>query len=413
MYNKKILIISNNPLSYTYNNGKTILSYFDCLDSKYISQLYFSFQYPEVNDYHYFQITDYDVIKGRIYQNLRGREKFENNISSQNKMSIKKYVGRNYLFLIIRELIWFNSWKSNKLDKWLNDHKPDVIFFVAGDTGFAYNICNYIVKKFNCKLAVYITDDYIIERKKETILQRIYRIYIYKKLKQCLKNANLLITVSPIMKQVYKEKFNWDSIIAVNMSDNLYEEQCREKKDDIIHFAYSGSLYYGRNKTLELLAKSIEIFNEKYKIKSCLDIYTFSNDFNDLFNLPYVYYKGALNQIQLKKELNRIDILVFVESFDIEQIEKTRLSLSTKVPEYLSLKKPILTIGPEGIGSIEYLKDVSFYINSIDNLTEKIIKFIDNRNIQKILTDKAYNKYIKYHNKKKNQKILLDKLLED
>ncbi len=46
-----------------------------------------------------------------------------------------------------------------------------------------------------------------------------------------------------------------------------------------------------------------------------------------------------------------------MESFDKKFVMSTRLSLSTKIPEYLNANKPILAYGPDGISSLEYLKD--------------------------------------------------------
>ena len=81
--------------------------------------------------------------------------------------------------------------------------------------------------------------------------------------------------------------------------------------------------------------------------------------------------------VQLKVRLNSCDYPVFVESFDKKQVEKTRLSFSTKIPEYLSLRKPIIAIGPRGIGSMDCLSKVAICINNVSEMKSKIRMLIN------------------------------------
>ena len=52
----RLLIISNNVLSETNNNGKTILSYFDTIPKEQVAQLYFSGECPQIEGYRYYQL---------------------------------------------------------------------------------------------------------------------------------------------------------------------------------------------------------------------------------------------------------------------------------------------------------------------------------------------------------------------
>ena len=63
---ERLLIISNNVLSTTNNNGKTILSCIDSIPQDQVQQLYFSNETPTVSGYRYFKISDTDVIRTRF-----------------------------------------------------------------------------------------------------------------------------------------------------------------------------------------------------------------------------------------------------------------------------------------------------------------------------------------------------------
>ena len=69
----KILVISNNVLSPTRNNGKTILSFIEGIDKACVRQLYFNGEKPSVEGYSYYQLSDHDVMYGICKKERRGQ----------------------------------------------------------------------------------------------------------------------------------------------------------------------------------------------------------------------------------------------------------------------------------------------------------------------------------------------------
>lgn len=400
--NDKLLIISNNPLSENSNNGKTIYSYIDSVPKENIAQLYFSSEIPSILGYNYFQITDKDVLKGILSPNKRGREVIGKVKMISFNQEYKKGIPKNTFTRIIREIIWRKNWKSKQLNTWLEKFKPTAIFFVGGDSIFAYNICNYISKKYNARLTLYITDDYIMPRKKENIFSKKRREIIAKKIEETLELSNEFFTVSHPMQQAYKRKFGRDSNVIVNMTDDLKKEK-DIKIDDKIILVYAGSLYYGRDDVCGEIALAIKKYNRYGKKKAFFKIYTNvepSIESKKKFEIEDVCkFCGSLKKDELIREFNKATILVFVESFDEEQIEKTKYSLSTKVPEYLSVGKPILAVGPSGIGSMEYLSDCAFNINNRNDIESGILDLLINEKLREKISVLGEEKYKLFHNK--------------
>jgi hypothetical protein len=54
--------------------------------------------------------------------------------------------------------------------------------------------------------------------------------------------------------------------------------------------------------------------------------------------------------------LRRADVLVHVESFGAAERRYTRLSVSTKIPQYLWAARPILAYGPGEVASCQYVQ---------------------------------------------------------
>ena len=405
---KRLLIISNNVLSTTNNNGKTILSFINGVQNLEVAQLYFSGEVPKVGPYKYYQISDKDIIKGLLKTEKRGKEVTACPQTDYfDDFSIKKKVGRNTFTLLCREVLWHNKWKSKGLSKWLDQVHPDAIFFVAGDALFAYDICASIYKKYGSRLTVYVTDDYVMPRKDDNHINTIRRNCIRNALRNILKDADCFYTVSESMKLEYREVFRKDSYLAINMTEDMKDTSYKKNEKETI-FTYAGSFYYKRFEVLGKLANAIKKYNNGHpNSKAKLMLYSNSEPTEDIKHVLEIdgvsEYGGSLNSEQLRMRLNTSDILVFVESFELEQIEKVKYSLSTKVPEYMSLGKPILAIGPDESGSIKYLKDIAVCVNNEEMIYSTIKELLDNDIMRLRYGNMSRKKYLCLHNSKKLQ----------
>ena len=403
---KRLLIISNNPLSNTNANGKTILSYFDSIPQSQIRQLYFRDEKPTIDGYQYFRISDKDVIRGIVSQQKRGGVVFPN-LAQENQnravVDTSSTVKINNTTRLLREGLWWKKWNSKKLVKWLDEFSPTTVFFVAGDSGFAYDICMYVVNRYRARLSVYITDDYIIPRKHESLVLKVRRSLIKSKMMRSVKKADSFFTISNIMRNEYVRVFGIDSKIVVNMPDKIQQHEEKDNKNEYV-LLYVGALNYGRFETIHLIAKAISRYNgANHAKKAILRIFTNKVPSSEVLKKICIVnaseYGGSLNRDELNIMLSKADILVFVESFEEEQIEKTRLSLSTKVPEYLSAGKPILAVGPSNIGSMEYLREVAACCNKKEEIYNNLENLLNDRSTRMELSERAYKKFQMYHDK--------------
>lgn len=409
----RILIISNNVISYNKNNGKTILSYFENFNKSNVRQLYFSNEIPEIAGFNYFQLSDRDVIKGRFDENKRGR------VIHRVTFNNEQYKHKDFMFnkeygdiaRLCREIIWIKAWKSKHLLKWLDEFKPNIIFFVAGDCLFSYNIYIDLIKRYKGHGVLYITDDYVESNKNDNIIRSFRKKLILKKISESLSYTSSFCTISNIMRSAYVDLFGRDSFVVVNMPETMKLKKIMKNNDSIIRFIYAGSLYYGRRELLTRIADTLlEYKKENPNVVIRFDIYSNNCNTDFKYNELCEFKKGiAINRLKL--ELNQSDVLVFCESFNPIFIDKTKYSLSTKIPEYLSLGKPILTVGPSMISSINYLSDVSYCIDSEDLLKEGLYAFLNNREKWAIYSSWAEKKFQHNHDKDKNLKLFISKAL--
>lgn len=409
----RILIISNNSFSVTNNNGKTLASFFDRYPSKKIAQLYFNSEVPTDTYYNnYFRITDSEIVKSvvgnrnDVGEKINAVKTHENHELSKGIHNFINSIKNNNIARIVREFFWKSGkWKTDTLNNWLDEFSPNVIFLCAGDSVFTYDITKYIQKRFDSKLVVYITDDYVLPRKNLSPFWWFRRNIVLGKMEFTVQRSDLFITISKKMKDSYKELFGKESIIAVNMTESLRDESISAEENEMINLVYTGGLHFKRYLTLNSLAKALLKYNENpsNKKKAYIKIYSGQlpdNKIKKYLNLEGASeYCGSLNPMELKAVLNSCDIPIHVESFDKRSIASTRLSISTKISEYLSIGKPVLAIGPKDVASMEYLSDIAFCITNPNEIQDELTQLLNNNELLKSLAKEALKAYEKNHKK--------------
>ncbi|UNW04350.1 hypothetical protein [Acinetobacter indicus] len=408
---KKILIISNNVLSSQNNNGKTLLSFFKDHPKSHLAQLYFS---SEKLDGDYvstsYRISDKDVLKAAFsYKKKAGAElsyvKSSGEILKKESSRVKVGNFKNSnLARLLRELVWkISSINHQSLSKWVADFNPDVIFFCAGDSLFAYDIYQTVCSYFpNIKKVVYITDDYILPRETLNLFWLLRRRLTYSKMKKAVVEADVFVTISEEMRIEYKKLFNKDSILAFNMSTDLKIDDFKKTARSDLLLVYAGGLHFKRWGTLAVLARALKRFNNENNRKVTLEIYSHQNVDSDILREIEIQgvsrFCGSLDERGVQYALNNADILVHAESFEKKCIESTRLSISTKIAEYISIGSKILAVGPSSLASMKFLASSAVCINDFNTIDFKVKELLDDGFCLKQDLDILKNKMLKNKN---------------
>lgn len=406
MNEKRVLVVSNNVFSDIKNNGKTLKSFFRKFKEENIAQLFFSNEQIQIKEnYNFYSISERNFFNIMNKKNNLS-ETIDNFTIKTNKTPIKR---------IIREFIWKTKfWRKKELENWIMNFKPDIIFFCAGDSIFAYDIIKYILKITNAKLVTYVTDDYFLPRKHSEITEKIRLFFVRNKFIDCLENTQLLITISQKMSNEYKHIFDKESLVFSNIPESLFDDTIKiEKKDEYFHIVYAGGLHLNRWRTLVELIKNISIINKSYEKKIFIDIYSTTEINHEIIkqlNTVFSKFHGRLSKNEIKVVLNNADALLHVESFLPSDIEKTKLSISTKISEYLSIKKPIIVLGPSSIASVEFLTGSAIVFDEFSNINKnELIKLLYSESYRDKLvnsSEKLYSSLFKTNNTETFYKII-------
>lgn len=379
----KLLIISHNLYDVTNNIGKTLVSLLSGWPNERLAQIYFRNDMPSYNYCEeYFCITDKDIAKSVLSLRTKpagsARVKQENFAISDAENSLYKLGNRRKpIISLLRDCAWdLAAWKSKNLDQWLDRVAPDMILFVPNDYALAYKVALYVEERTHVPVIPFYMDDSFYYDSYIGPVDNIRRIGIRKLAKEIHHHTNRLLTICDKMSEEYQRRFDIPCKAFVNSV--TIAEYPKKKDGEKIIISYLGNLHSNRWKAILDVADALEsahydpqeVFIRIYSNSLLEDKVMANFDSN-----PYIEFCGSIPASQVLEKQLESDILLHVEAFDKKSRASTRLSLSTKIPEYMSTGVPILAYGPNDIASIQYLKekDVAQVCSSEQELKRGII----------------------------------------
>lgn len=438
---KKILIISHNPISLKQNNGKTLKSFLNDIPPQNIAQIYINGDYIDYDSCNiFFKINELGIIKksfiketniGSVYENKGTDIKINYANNKKNNLINNKSIGirntaRNLSKRPFVEIIRSFFWKRAKpiddvlLRKFLDDFNPDVILYqtsnIAGYSDFVLNVKKYT----NSELVLTITDDYLTRKYNFSIFDYYRTRELNKKYEECIKESKAVFVIGNKMMEEYRKKFpEGKYYIAMNTYDKTISSKEYKPKKNRFQILFAGNLGLSRWKTLVSLGKVLDSISTDFSIE--LKICSLSNidckikrSFEKIRCINFI---GALDGDELRKEKENSDMLLHVESFNKKDKIVTRLSISTKIYEYINSNRCILAIGPSDVASIEYIKDNNLgYVlcsKKYNEWSAGLKNIIGNTNLLYKYIDNCRKFSVQHHDSKKNIKKIQNIIIGD
>ena len=408
----KILVISSNGFSKILNNGKTLEAMFSLFDKSNLCQIITRPQtlidFDFCNSFYY--ITEPQVLKSIFNNKPVGG-------ILQPKQSIKSAVSLNSLIkfnkklpLLTRDLVSnIKTWQNPILHKWLKNEKPDLIFLVGGSK-FLHSLALYIKEYLNIPLVTFFTDDYIIYPRYSGLFGKLHYRLLLKSYKDIMDLSSLNFVIGTLMSKEYDKFFNKKFFSIMNSLP--LEEYILPKIDNKrIIISYFGGLHLNRWKMIARLGTLLP--------KNCLlNVYSASvltDEIGLAFENSGIVFRGCVTGKDLRTAMLESDALLHVESDDEKNRLLTRLSVSTKIPEYLMAGRCIIGFGPSEVASMLELSanNVGFVIDSSsdnDAIITALKSLFSNHNNLIKYGKKAYDFAVLKYDRVKNAGIFYKKL---
>ena len=151
-----------------------------------------------------------------------------------------------------------------------------------------------------------------------------------------------------------------------------------------LKLAYAGNLLYGRMDTIKRIVQALELYDPTGE-KVLFEVYSntsLSYDEKKFFDEKIsTHFMGCLDYEIIKDRLSSADVVLHAESFEEEQILKTKYSFSTKIIDCLQSGSVLLAVGPCELASISYIKKIpgAHVIDCQNNLETEVVRFLEDR----------------------------------
>lgn len=325
----------------------------------------------------YFSISPINILKnlftpwriGREFRLENKRERAQENEAEKKLVKLSKsckFFSFLYYFLYSTRL-----WLNRRIKLFLKTANPDIVFGFGVPDIFNYELIKYIKQNMKVPVITYFVDNHYSENVNFWNINKIRR---NKRLSELSLMSDKCYAISQRMCDTYSSIMHMDFSL---LTKGCYIREIRAKNNNPLRIVYAGNLYYGREKVLINLVSILKSINQAEKHKCYLDIYTVSQLSDDIKSKLNVDGNSSLHTPKPYEEIIKIqsesDIVLYVDSFDKEQIEKVKYSFSTKITDCLQSGSMVLAIGPSSIASIDFLKKVPGVVIVTDMLDLKPI----------------------------------------
>lgn len=416
----RVLIVGTVPYN-EKSTSRAFQSYFCNWEKENLAQIFSNTKRPAKGHCGtLFQITDQKLVKRRMNRSLDTGEVFydkdlpeewtDNSIEVNSSVFSKLYswgTKKRPIVYLIRKHVWIKRyWCTDKLNKWLDEFKPQCVFLSFSDDFFISEIALYVAEKYNIPIVSSIGDDYYFEFKFS--LSPLYYIYKYqyrKLIRKVFEHKGSAIYIGDKIRDKYNSHFGLDGK-TVYLTSSIQRKQF--KKIDRLNpkIIYCGNIRLGRNTSLDDIGYALGKISSDYM----LDIYSNENDYKyyKLFEKnKNVRFHGSIPYSEVQKEIISSDIVVVVEGFKNREVRITRYSLSTKVADSLASGSNILVYGSIECGAIEYTQSTESAVvcTKKDDLVSCVTDLIVSTDYQRRNYDNSIRVTQQYHNLEQSSSI--------
>ncbi|UUZ61041.1 hypothetical protein [Nocardioides sp. B-3] len=367
--------MSHNPFSDLQSNGKTLSAFFQSWPQDRPAQLYFTLDEPAFTVCsRFYRVTDLDMLKATLGRTGSAGPVLPTSVAFD--AAGKQRLHTNPLYRLARRVLqqrwpaalmvrsWFwrgRRWETPQLERWLDEVDPDIIFFQSSNCTFAFDVVERICERRNLPLILETTDDYLTPLHALDPIERIQQRRISGAYQRAVTRSAAVIAIGDRMAEEYAHRFGGDYAVAMNSVESLAEKllEVATEPPFVLHFAGNPGL--NRWRVLAAIGAALDTLADEHGIDTRLEIFSLvepeASVLTELTSSPRVTFLGQADAEELAKRRSVAALLVHVESFDRKNQHITRLSVSTKIPEYLSSGRCVLAVGPAAVASIGYPVD--------------------------------------------------------
>ena len=284
------------------------------------------------------------------------------------------------------------------MTEWVAEQKADFVYAVFGNRLSLIPIYLHLMDSTKLPCVIHVVDDWI-SKSYFGVFDPIFAKILNKKFEEILKKAAAVFVISDAMAEEYKSRYGIESYVFHNPVPSAKWDQVRydDTAGDHVHrIVYFGTVEGYHEEGIERLNIAIDILHRR-GIKAICEIYGNVRDSGALdrfIKYQYVECKGYIEYEKLPSLISGSDILFLPLSFKSRMRKALRLSIPTKLTEYMLCPQPMIVFAPEQLALTRYAKDkeIAYLVtkNSANELADALISLIQNKSLRTKISKRAY-----------------------
>lgn len=417
MFYPRILIVSNNCLSKSDSNGRTLGNFVSAWPKENVAQFCI---HDRDKDWdvcsNYYVISDAQAVKAFVLgKKFDGRKTVcEKEAAVSSRTAMKKGVARTPASMLLRDITWKSlRWKKETFDSWVDEFDPEVVLFQAGDLPAFYDIAVKLAKDRNIPLVIYNSEEYYFkdycyfgEDASFKWLYPLFRRKLKKSVRNALQYAAGSIYISDYLKELYDNEFGKRSItLMTSATENVGPDAPTNETGATRAIIYGGNLGIGRHKALIDIGNALQKINPTLKI----DVYGKCDDqeiAQELNSCSGINYAGMIPYSDLQEKTRRARLLIHVESMKPYYVRDIKYGFSTKIADSLASGVPFFVYASSELTSVQYLSENKCAIIATDEkqLVDKLKCALFDEQARSLCITNARQIATMNHNQEKNKK---------
>lgn len=381
----KVLVISRNAWDDTNAIGNTVSNFFAGIEDLEFANIYFRSARPNNKVCsRYYRVTEGEVLKNWFSPQKNGKQFLWNednkarnrNKNEKSEKKLVRFIHKHNLGLAYKlsDYVWNSKrWMNGNLKHFVEDFSPDIVFTFVKSAPQYYLTVRYLRETFGIPVLSWIADD------EYTALNQKNNQKMIDKLRYILKESAVVRGCSAEICEYYNSVFGCSAEPLYKGCD--LTTPVKTTTGQPIKMVYAGNLLYGRLEILRCIADILEDVSCG-EGKATLEVYSntliSAEDESFFSQKTCTRYMGRRDYEAIMQELASADVVLHVESFEKEQLLKTKYSFSTKIIDCLQSGSVLLAVGPEEQASMRYIRGIpgTFVIDDPLQLRERLMAFL-------------------------------------
>lgn len=247
---------------------------------------------------------------------------------------------------------------SDKLKRWLEEFRPEVIYSFLGSMA-QIRTTAAVADRFNARVAIHIMDDWPGVIYRHGLLSPFIRNTVMTEFRALMQRAFARLAICDDMCDDYRQRFGFEFKAFHNAVDvgewrNGARTSWQSGSPFVVRYAGSIVQEAQRDSLRDICAAVANLRTAGQNVEMWIHAPENQRTYLREFVEKGTHLEDSPRAASIVELLASADLLVLPFNFDPPSAEYMRLSMPTKVPAYMASGTPILLYGPPSIAPVRY-----------------------------------------------------------